>query len=93
MSSAETADTMRTELVALLRDHPGGGLLREPTTWKDTLRVVEAHLANRKQDIDFRGDLRSILGQLLPDGVFFDDNDLLRVIQRLVTSYIAHPQE
>lgn len=93
MSSAEIADTMRTELVALLRDHPGGGLVIEPANWKDTLRVVEAHLAHRERDNDFRGGVRSTLGPLLPDGLWIADSDLLHLIQKLVTSYITRSQE
>jgi len=73
-----------TELVTLLRNHPGAGLVREPANWPEALAVVSAHLDNRKRDHDFRVGLIDKLGRFFPEGVRIEDYMLLNLVYELV---------
>ena len=77
------------DLVALLRDHPGGGLIHEPASWTDTLNVVRAHLAHRVLDKIFRTKLIQTLDQWIPAGEPIPDWQLLHLIGQLAAKATA----
>lgn len=84
MNPQEPEARQLAELVALLRDHPGAGLVHEPTGWSHALDVVKAHLDNRKRDHDFRVALIDKLGRFFPAGEYIEDWMLLNLIHELV---------
>jgi uncharacterized small protein (DUF1192 family) len=76
-------EKVRGQLVAILRDHPGGGLVNEPAGWMDTLAVVRAHLDNRKRDREFRTALIQTVSRWLPAGEPVEDWQMLQLVDRL----------
>lgn len=73
----------RRELVALLRDHPGGGLVHEPGNWEDTLNVVRAHLVHRQLDKEFRTNLVQAVRRWVPAGEPVSDWQILHLVGQL----------
>jgi hypothetical protein len=77
------AEDRRRELVALLRDHPGGGLVHEPGNWEETLNVVRAHLVHRKLDKEFRTNLVQAVSRWVPAGEPVSDWQMLHLVGQL----------
>jgi hypothetical protein len=82
-ASVRKLEKVRGQLVAILRDHPGGGLIREPADWMETLGVVRAHLDSRKRDRDFRIALVQTVSRWTPAGEPIEDWRMLSLIGRL----------
>lgn len=73
-------------LVDLLATHPGAGLLARPANWDHALKVISAHLDNRARDNALRRGLIEALAPLLTPGLSVTDDDILRLVTRLVTT-------
>lgn len=73
----------RGQLVALLRDHPGGGLIHEPANWVDTLGIVRAHLVHRKLDRDLRTKLIQAVSRWVTAGEPVADWQLIHLVTQL----------
>lgn len=73
----------RRELVALLRDHPGGGLIHEPENWAATLGVVRMHLVHRKFDREYRTNLIQAVSRWLTAGEPVADWQMVNLVGQL----------
>jgi hypothetical protein len=82
-NAATRMENRRRELVALLRNHPGGGLLHEPENWAATLDVVRAHLVHRKLDRDYRTNLIQALARWLTAGEPVADWQMVHLVTQL----------
>jgi hypothetical protein len=82
-NAAARMENGRRELVALLRDHPGGGLVHEPGNWEETLNVVRAHLVHRKLDKEFRTNLVQAVRRWVPAGEPVSDWQMLHLVGQL----------
>lgn len=82
-NAAIRTEDQRRELVALLRDHPGGGLIHEPENWAATLGVVRMHLVHRKFDREYRTNLLQAVSRWLTAGEPVADWQMVHLITQL----------
>lgn len=82
-NAATRMENRRRELVALLRNHPGGGLVHDPADWAETLNVIQAILLNRKLDNEFRTNLVQAVSRWVPAGEPVSDWQMLHLVGQL----------